>query len=62
MDNEEEKGIEAIRYLQKMNGIEEPRSKALTGWRCMTSVQKQLTLQLHDRFKAIEEKRKKEAN
>jgi hypothetical protein len=50
LDEETEKGIEAIIYLQGMAGIEEPREKALAGWRGMSASERVTTMNAYQIF------------
>jgi len=52
MITEDEKyGIEAIQYLQKMAGVNEPHDRALKNWRIMTEREKEITREYYNRFK-----------
>lgn len=46
----EEKGIQAIIYLQKMAGKEETREAARDGWKKMSESQKDTTITVYKMF------------
>ena len=52
---DEEKGIEAIIFLQKRAGIVETREQAQAGWRKMKPHQKSLTLEVFERLNPKQE-------
>lgn len=50
MTPEEQQGVKAIQFLQKMSGIEEAEDVALAGWRGMPSGQRETTLRVFGIF------------
>lgn len=48
---DDEKGIEAIMYLQGAVDIEETRAQATTGWNGMSDSEKMTTLNVYDMLK-----------
>lgn len=44
MTTEEEEGVKAIQYLQKVVDIDESDEDALAGWRAMDEKQRQITM------------------
>ena len=51
INEEEKKGVEAILFLQSMNGIEEPPDRALRNWRSFSEYDKKNTLRAYDIFR-----------
>lgn len=45
--DEEKEGVDAIIFMQKLAGIDEPKAKALAGWRNMTLDERRKTLLAH---------------
>ena len=58
----EEKGIEAIRFLQKMNGIDESEEKARAGWRRMTDAERRITMNVYGVCLRTEKRTAREKN
>jgi hypothetical protein len=54
-DSKEEQGIEAIIYLQKMIGKDEPREKAMAGWHAMSKRERVFTLEFYQQMKDKEQ-------
>lgn len=50
---DEQKGIEAIIFLQSLAGIEESEEDARKGWRSLTDMQKRSTMQTYSMMKAM---------
>lgn len=48
---DEERGIEAIIFLQSLAGIEESEEDARKGWRSLTDMQKRSTMQTYSMMK-----------
>jgi hypothetical protein len=53
---DEEKGIEAIIYLQSLAGIDESKEEARKGWASMNDSEKRHTLDVYNRLNDRREK------
>lgn len=51
----EEKGVEAILFLQKLVGIEESKEIALSNWKAMTEEDREKTEKAYNAFKPLTE-------
>lgn len=51
LSKEEQEGVDAIIYLQKMNNIDEPFERALKNWRLFSEWDKENTLTCYRLFK-----------
>lgn len=51
LSKEEQEGVAAIIYLQKMNNIDEPFERALKNWRLFSEWDKENTLTCYRLFK-----------
>lgn len=59
---EQEKGVAAVIYLQKIGGVTEPPERALREWNKMGAGDKEYTLRLHKLFVEVDEERKAKKN